>query len=230
MLAQTAKIDLAALRAAGCEPTDEQIVRLNDLALRIERGQETTPENHPRIAFAGNVVLHEPTIGAVEWWLQYGKRAANDPEDLLHVYFFMMAHARRLEVLDGLEAPGDVMKAVKAWMKKVDATDSELLRAMIWAKCGDGDVPQPKSSLASSLDSDMSLDLAYANLIAAAGLTHMLPDDLKTLTNSALTSMLVKVAAYAGQKLRKTVAEDYIAYKMVMKEIEDSKHKEKTDG
>lgn len=198
MLAQTAKIDLAALRAAGYKPTDEQVIRLNDLALRIERGQETTPENHPRIAFAGNAVLHEPTIGAIEWWMSFGKRAANDPEDLLHIYFFMMAHARKLKVLEELETPEDIMKATKAWMKRVEATDSELLRAMIWAKCGDGDVPQPKSSLASSLDSDTSLDLAYANLIAAAGLTHMLPDDLKTLTNSALTSMLVKVAAYAG--------------------------------
>lgn len=65
MLTETAKNDLAALRAAGFSPTDEEIVKLNDLAIRIERGKDTTPANMPRVAFAGNVVLHEPTIGAI---------------------------------------------------------------------------------------------------------------------------------------------------------------------
>jgi hypothetical protein len=58
-----AKADLDALRASGCNPTDEEIVELNSLAQKIERGKETTPQNMPRIAVVGNTVLHEPTIG-----------------------------------------------------------------------------------------------------------------------------------------------------------------------
>lgn len=65
MLAETARLDLAALRAAGFSPTDEEIIKLNDIALRIEHGKDTTAVNAPRTAFAGNVVLHEPTIGAL---------------------------------------------------------------------------------------------------------------------------------------------------------------------
>jgi len=38
MLAKAAREDLKALRANGYSPTDEDIVALNDLALRIERG------------------------------------------------------------------------------------------------------------------------------------------------------------------------------------------------
>lgn len=65
MLSKMAKSDLDALRQGGHHPTDEDIIRLNDLALKIERGKDTTPANMPRIAFAGNIILHEPTIGAM---------------------------------------------------------------------------------------------------------------------------------------------------------------------
>lgn len=65
MLTETAKNDLAALRQQGFKPTDEEVVALNDLAIRIERGKDTTPANMPRVAFAGNIVLHEPTVGAM---------------------------------------------------------------------------------------------------------------------------------------------------------------------
>ena len=75
MLTETAKNDLAALRAAGFAPTDEEVIKLNDLAIRIERGKETTPANMPRVAFAGNVVLHEPTTAAIEWWNDVGRDA-----------------------------------------------------------------------------------------------------------------------------------------------------------
>ena len=68
MLTELARQDLKALRAQGFNPTDEEIVALNDLAIRIERGQNTTPYNMPRIGFAGSCVLHEPTVGALQWW------------------------------------------------------------------------------------------------------------------------------------------------------------------
>lgn len=136
MLTETAKNDLAALRAAGYEPTDDEVVRLNDLAVRIERGKETTPANMPRVAFAGNVVLHEPTIGALEWWNDYGRDAAWTSGGRLMTYFFMLAHARRLDCLNGLQRPKDIRAAVKKWSKRVDATQDELWRAMMWAKFG----------------------------------------------------------------------------------------------
>lgn len=139
MLTETAKNDLAALRAAGYAPTDEEVIKLNDLAIRIERGKETTPANMPRVAFAGNVVLHEPTIGAIEWWSDFGRDAAFTTDGRLQTYFFMLANARNLDYLNMLKRPKDVRNAVRMWRKSVDATFAELWRAMMWAKYGDED-------------------------------------------------------------------------------------------
>ena len=108
MLTKTAKNDLAALRASGFTPTDEEIIQLNDLALKIERGKDTTPVNMPRVAFAGNVVLHEPTIGAIQWWNDFGQDASLSNQWRMFTYLFMLANAKNLEILDGLQTPKQI--------------------------------------------------------------------------------------------------------------------------
>ena len=113
---------MAALRQQGFKPTDEEVVKLNDLAVRIERGKETTPANMPRVGFAGSVVLHEPTIGAIEWWNDFGHDAAWTNDGRLETYFFMLAHARSLDYLMSLQRPKDIRNAVRKWKKRVDAT------------------------------------------------------------------------------------------------------------
>lgn len=76
MFSELAKQDLISLRQQGFQPTDEDVIKLNDLAMKIEHGKDTTVANAPRIAFAGNVVLHEPTIGALQWWFNFGRNSA----------------------------------------------------------------------------------------------------------------------------------------------------------
>ncbi len=141
MLTKTASEDLKALRANGFAPTDEEIVALNDIALRIERGQDTTPANHPRIAFAGETVMHEPTIGALEWWLDFGRDAAFTGKGRMETYFFMFAHARRVDYLQTLTRPRQIRAAVRAWKRGVNATENELWRALYWCKFGEGEPP-----------------------------------------------------------------------------------------
>lgn len=136
MFSELAKNDLQRLREQGYTPTDDEIIALNDLAVQIEIGKDTTVANHPRFAYAGNVVLHEPTIGALEWWWNFGHDAAWTTQGQLHTHFFMLAHARDVDLLNTLERPSDINKAVKIWMKGVGATDDELLRAMLYVKHG----------------------------------------------------------------------------------------------
>ena len=99
MFSELAKQDLISLRQQGFEPTDEEVVKLNDIALRLERGKHTTPANAPRVAFAGNVVFHEPTIGSIKWWHDFGRDSARSSDTSLLTYFFMLAHATNLEKL-----------------------------------------------------------------------------------------------------------------------------------
>lgn len=103
MLTKTAEIDLNALRSAGYSPTDDEVVKLNDLALRIERGKDLTPASMPRIAMAGSIVLHQPTIGAEIWWTDYGKDLFMVSRRKLLAYAFMCAHSRDVKLLNSLQ-------------------------------------------------------------------------------------------------------------------------------
>ena len=62
MVAELAREDFEDMRAEGLNPTLDDFDRLNQLALRLEDGAETTPANHPRIGWAGDVPFHERSI------------------------------------------------------------------------------------------------------------------------------------------------------------------------
>ena len=222
MLSELAKSDLAALRQAGYCPTDEEVVKLNDLALAIERGKDTTPANHPRYAFAGSVVLHEPTVGALEWWIQFGQDSSNTNDGRLMTYFFMMANARHVGYLEKLQRPIDIRKAVKSWKSRIDATVEELWRACLYVKHSD-ESAAGKPEIRTTLDDQEQLDLLWKELISAAGALHLNPEDLKTCTRSTLVDSLLQASLFAHVPMKKSVAQDYIAYRQLLKEIESRK-------
>ena len=171
------------MRAAGYEPTDEEVIRLNDLAIRIERGKETTPANMPRVGFAGNVVLHEPTIGGIEWWNDFGKDAAWTNDGRLLTYFFMLAHARMIDYLSSLQKPKEIRTAVKKWKKSIDATTEELWRAMMWVKFGTEGIDEDmRKKVKGALDDEEAMDMLWFNVISSAGALGLTPSDLKTHT------------------------------------------------
>lgn len=223
MLSKIAKTDLEALRSAGYSPTDEEIVQLNDIAIRIERGKETTPANMPRIAVCGNVVLHEPTVGAMQWWNDYGKDAAWTSDGRLMTHYFCLANARRLDVLNSLVEHSRIRKAVKEWRKGLQCTEDELWRGLCWVKYGDGSFEEnpDKDKIHSSIDDEQQMDALWMTVIVSAGALSMSPDDLKTMTNSELIGSLIQSNLHARIPMKQSVAKDYIAYRQVMRQIED---------
>ena len=221
------------MRAAGYEPTDEEVIRLNDLAIRIERGKETTPANMPRVGFAGNVVLHEPTIGAVEWWNDYGRDAAFTSNGRLLTYFFMLANARNLDFLNTLQKPREIRAAVRKWKKQVDATQNELWRAMMWVKFGTEELEvEIQKKVEASIDDEEAMDEMWFRVIMSAGALGVLPNDLKTHTMSELIGSLVQANLHARIPMKQSVAKDYMAYRQLMRQIEDrgTKKKEVENG
>lgn len=178
MFAKLAKIDIESLRQQGFSPTDEEVIKLNDIALRIESGKESTAVNMPRVAKAGSITLHEPTIGAMQWWYDYGHDSQFSSKQLMNTYFFMLANARNLEVLSQLTSPKDIQKAVKQWMKTVDATEGELWRALLYVKHAEVDLGESKEEVR---EEDV-MNRLWMTVIAAAGALGMVPDQLKTAT------------------------------------------------
>lgn len=223
-LAKTAKIDLENLRVGGYTPTDEEVIQLNDLAVRIERGKDTTPANAPRIAFAGDVVLHEPTVGSIEWWNNYGKDACGSDRMRLMTHYYMLAYANRPDVLNETQHPKDISKAVKKWMKNLGATEDELWRALIWVKYGDKDMPTDDpnhDAIQTTLQSEDEMKTLWMTLISACGAMGMTPDKLKTNTTSELIGMLIESNKHAHIPMKQSVAQDYMAYQMIIRTIED---------
>jgi hypothetical protein len=195
----------------------------------IERGRDTTPANHPRFAFAGTTVLHEPTVGALEWWFQFGKDSSYTNDGRLMTYFFMMANSRHVAYLQTLQTPSEIRKAVKQWKSRIDATVEELWRACLYVKNGD-ESAVGEQKMVSSLDDDEQLDLLWNDLIAASGALHVSPDELKTCTHSVLIDALMKASMFAHVPMKKSVAQDYIAYRQTLREIEDRGKKEELEN
>lgn len=223
MLTKLAEEDLKSLRKMGCEPTDAEIVELNDLALRIERGKFTTPSNHPRIGFANNVILHEPTIGALEWWSDYGKNAFILYKWRMYCYFFCLHYGRDLDVLDKLHNAREIKAAVKKWVKTLDCTMEELWRALFWVKFGDIEYQKVEQEdyINNTLKDEKRMDLLWSTVITAAGATGILPKDLRTLTQSELYSTIIQSNLHAKIPMKNSIAEDYISYTQLLKKIEE---------
>ena len=55
MISKLAKGDFEDLQAQGLSPTLEDFDRLNQIALRLTDGAETTCANFPRVGWAGDV-------------------------------------------------------------------------------------------------------------------------------------------------------------------------------
>lgn len=226
MFAKLAQHDLERLRAAGYTPTDAQVIRLNDLAVRIERGKNTTAANMPRIAAAGNVTLYEPTIGAIEWWHNFGRDAAWTTRGRLNIYYWMLAHATDPGAFYKLEKPSAIRRTVRLWLKGVFATEGELWRALLWVKSGEhADDESPRRALDSTIEEDETMDRLYSAVIAASGALSMRPEDLRTVTTDTLTSLLIAANLHAKIPVRTSVAKDYIAYKLCLKDIENGGRK-----
>ena len=93
MTSQFAREDLEDLRAEGLNSSDEDVIRLHALALRITAGPATTAWNAPRFAAVGVVVFWEPAMAVREWYA-YAKTFAADVGTEDAMFAFACARGR----------------------------------------------------------------------------------------------------------------------------------------
>jgi hypothetical protein len=115
MISKTAKADIEDMWEAGLKPTFDDIIRLNALALEVERMRSGFALSHlPRVAFLGEVAFREPTIGADIWLDEASQLFAADKAET-----FMLLRAFSLSMpQDKLPDPYDE-KAVLAGVKEM---------------------------------------------------------------------------------------------------------------
>ena len=237
MVADLARDDFEDLKAEGLNPTLDDFDRLNQLALRLEDGAETTPANHPRIGWAGDVPFHEPTACALMWLQDYAGRVKCDAETRQTFFYFACAHATDPSAFDGLETPRQIEKAVKKWLRSVPCTEREMARACHYAAWGfDDAVPAPskvkmeylrrtgKTAAVANMER-LERDMALA--AASTGFSYL---DLMAQTRSRLNAMVVAAQIEAGATVSRDMAKAQVDYMGTLAEIRERLERERGDG
>ena len=224
MVAELAREDWEDLRAEGLNPTLDDFDRLNLLALRLECGAETTPANHPRIGWAGDVAFYEPTAAALVWYNDFGARLDGD-DARQAAFYFALAHAREPEAFAGLESPRAIRRAVKGWMRGVPCTVAEMARACHYAAWGYDDAVAAETEQRKSAKRRRGTPESAANLerlervvasVAALGMPY---SELMVQTPSRLNAMVLAAQVDAGAAIKPDVCRMQAQYSATLAEI-----------
>ena len=224
MTSQLAKEDLQDLRDAGLVPSDEDVIRLHALALRITDGPETTAWNAPRFAIAGGVVFWEPTLAAY-YWHDFAKFLAQDTATAFWLFAFACANGRRHGYLESLRKKDDIELALGRFLGSCTATREEVERAIVYAVDG-VEEPEPEPTELAKRRAEKRADEIPAErerrnaawleriLTDAATSTGMTYADIMEQTPSRLCNMIMAANVKAGMKMSQTSASahaDYLA-------------------
>ena len=152
MLSEMAAEDIKYLEGLGVTLTPVQIVKLNDLALKVVRGRHAAEFVHaPRVAWIrGEHVLHEPTIAMGMWLRDYAGQWW-DGERLLYATAWASAHCHTIGFFAGMTDRRTAEKAVTKWRRSLHCTDDQMLCALLYVVEGDA-----------SRDDHVSVDAAIA--------------------------------------------------------------------
>lgn len=96
MVSETALADIdTMIKEKGLSPTPHDIIRINALALRVERaGDPDSCVNAPRICWLFNVAIHEPTIQAELWIAEVAEELSSTRGVMDTLSVYACAHGR----------------------------------------------------------------------------------------------------------------------------------------
>lgn len=136
MLSKMAEADIEALMSKGYTIHPADIVRLNALALKIEKRPDFRLASLPRIAVMGNVIFRQPTI-AQDIFLDDARQVlSDDPATNLALDAWVLAHPE--ECFEKLKHPLFFIAKCRRWVKKNlgDRRATEVRRALDYCLFG----------------------------------------------------------------------------------------------
>lgn len=233
MVAELAREDFEDMQAEGLRPTLDDFDQLNQLALRLEDGAETTPANHPRVGWAGDTPFHEPTAAALMWLQDYASRLDGD-DARQAAFYFACAHATRPDIFKGLEAPKDIRRALREWLREIPCTVREMARACHFAAWGFADAVSAEPEMAKTHREKSKMDGRIEKMerlerimSQAAALTGISYSELLAQTPSRLNAMIVAVQIEGGACLKPDIAKMQVRYSATLKEIRERLERER---
>ena len=225
MVSELARGDWENLRAQGLNPTLEDFDRLNQLAVRLKDGAETTCANFPRVGWAGDGPFFEPTIQAFAWYHGYAVRTAANVETENTFWAFALAHARERDAFAALKTPDAIEAAVKEWAESVPATHDEIIRACRYAARGELDAEpgrpdaQDVRHRANRSEAAKNLARVEEQIVAACVALKCAPDDIMCETQSRLARLCEAAAVELGRPIGKDEAQLRADYDLALREI-----------
>lgn len=231
MISRLARDDFEELKAQGLAPTLEDFDRLNQLALRLTDGAETTSANFPRVGWAGDVPFHQPTLAAFAWYHGYAARLAADEETANTFWWFALAHARETAFFDALRTRAEIEAAVRTWAETLPVTVEEVARAARYAVTGfndavaakndDGRAGAPCTPLFRADRSEAAKNLARIEeqLVAACAALKCPPAFLMGETQTRLDALCEAAAVELGKTVTKDQAKLQADYDLTLREI-----------
>jgi hypothetical protein len=209
-----AKASIRKLREAGKLVTDDDVVALHELASGMSKDAIIAQAvNAPRVAWAGDIAIHEPTQQS-DWWVDiYASRFFDAKRGLLdkvsgflfgrglqalaYARAFSLFHARTPGAFDQLTERKVAVEAVGRWVSSLTCTDDELMGACMYATFGESissvEYP-PLTEARSRLDGAHKQAKEYSALVENAISSGIgLPiEDIKALASSELYRIIRK--------------------------------------
>ena len=226
MISKLAKDDFEDLQAQGLNPTLEDFDRLNQIALRLVDGAETTCANFPRVGWAGDVPFFEPTLQAFAWYHGFAVRYAKNEETENTFWAFALAHAREPGYFRSLETPEAIEKAVGEWAAALPVTCDEIFRACRYAARGFDDAEsavapgeQSPTHRADKSAAAKNLENVERILAKACATLHATPDALMHETPTRLDRICEAAAVELGRPMSRDEARLQADYDLTLREI-----------
>ena len=143
MLSEMAAEDIKYLEGLGVTLTPGQIVRLNDLALRVTHGKASADFLHaPRVAWIGSEhVFHEPTIAMCMWLRDYASQWWSG-DKMLIATAWASSQCRVRGVFDRYTDKRTAEREIKKWRKTLVCTERQMLAAIMYVIEGDESKPE----------------------------------------------------------------------------------------
>lgn len=210
MISKIAKATIEKWRSEGLEPSFEDIIHLNALGLKIEHASDVTSfAACPRVAFLGDWVLREPTVGK-RAWMDSAVQLLNDDYHS-HLYFTAWALNCPDDELPKLNTVKHLLKPVKEFAQEVlvHFTETQILMAIDYAlngvdqTRGENYTKEENDALKEVVEPPVEI-MSDARRMMIEAMTHGIPaESIERVTVPVLDKMIVCALLAKGADILK---------------------------
>lgn len=191
----------------GLNPTFDDIIKLNNLGLKVEVGTEAFDfANTPRIAFLGDWILKEPTIKK-QIWIDKTKSLLRDD---LQTQLYFLAYALFItdEEIEEIKNIKSLLEKIKKFALDIliGYTQTQILMAISYCLTGTEDkeeyTQEQKEALKEVSEIPETVKSSAQQLLAEALYKH-LPKEVENFTLDHLEKMIICAAINEGKDVLK---------------------------